>query len=104
MLYFQRLGFLGGVSLGAAALVLLPILAVLASLFGAASDTWAHLARTTLGSYVISTALLATGVGIGVIAIGVASAWLVTAYRFPGRGLLEWALMLPLAMPAYVMA
>jgi iron(III) transport system permease protein len=104
MLYFQRLGFLGGISLGAAALILLPILAVLASVLGAAGETWAHLARTMLGSYVANTALLVLGVGIGVTSIGVLSAWLVTAYRFPGKRLLEWALMLPLAMPAYVMA
>src|SRR5690606_38187872 len=40
----------------------------------------------------------------GVVSIGVLSAWLVTAYRFPGRQFLQWALILPLAMPAYVMA
>src|SRR5262245_26570460 len=104
MLYFQRVGFLGGISLGAAALILLPILAILASLLGAAGDTWAHLARTTLGGYMINTALLVAGVGVGVSSIGVLSAWLVTAYNFPGKRLLEWALVLPLAMPAYVMA
>jgi len=104
MLYFQRLGILGGISLGAAALILLPILAVVASVFGAAGDTWAHLARTALGHYVLNTALLVAGVAAGVMSIGVLSAWLVTAYRFPGQRLLEWALVLPLAMPAYVMA
>ncbi len=104
MLYFQRVGFLGAISLAAAALILLPILAVVASVFGAAGDTWAHLARTALGHYVANTALLVTGVALGVLAIGVLCAWLVTAYRFPGRRLLEWALVLPLAMPAYVMA
>jgi iron(III) transport system permease protein len=104
MLYFQRVGFLGGISLGAAALILLPILAVVASVFGAASDTWAHLVRTALGQYVANTALLLLGVGMGVTSIGVLSAWLVTAYRFPGQRMLEWALILPLAMPAYVMA
>ncbi|MGH9577272.1 MAG: hypothetical protein ACRD3R_07525, partial [Terriglobales bacterium] len=104
VLYFQRVGFLGAVSLGAAALILLPILAVVASVFGAAGDTWAHLARTALGNYVLNTALLAAGVAAGVVSIGVLSAWLVTAYRFPGQRVLEWALVLPLAMPAYVMA
>jgi iron(III) transport system permease protein len=104
MLYFQRLGFLGGISLGAAALILLPILAVVASVFGAAGETWLHLARTSLGHYVLNTALLVAGVAAGVVSIGVLSAWLVTAYRFPGQRLLEWALVLPLAMPAYVMA
>jgi len=104
MLYFQRLGILGGISLGAAALILLPILAVVASVFGATGDTWVHLARTALGYYVLNTALLVAGVAAGVMSIGVLSAWLVTAYRFPGQRLLEWALVLPLAMPAYVMA
>jgi len=104
MLYFQRLGILGGISLSAAALILLPILAVVASVFGAAGDTWVHLARTALGHYVLNTALLVCGVAAGVMSIGVLSAWLVTAYRFPGQRLLEWALVLPLAMPAYVMA
>ena len=104
MLYFQRVGFLGTISLGAGALILLPILAVVASVLGPASDTWAHLARTLLGVYVVNTALLTAGVAAGVLSIGVLSAWLVTAYRFPGQRVLEWALVLPLAMPAYVMA
>jgi iron(III) transport system permease protein len=73
-------------------------------MFGAGSETWAHLAATGLGRYVGNTALLLAGVACGVVSIGVVSAWLITAYRFPGRGILEWALMLPLAMPAYVMA
>ena len=104
MLYFQRVGILGGISLGAAALILLPILAVLASAFGRAGDTWSHLARTALGAYVTNTGVLAAGVAAGVLSIGVLCAWLVTAYRFPGKRVLEWALVLPLAMPAYVMA
>jgi iron(III) transport system permease protein len=108
MLYFQRVGFLGGISLCAAGLILLPILAVVGTVFGGvggnAGDTWAHLFRTALGSYVLNTALLVAGVAAGVVSIGVWSAWLVTAYRFPGQRALEWALMLPLAMPAYVMA
>lgn len=92
------------VSFGAAALILLPILAVLASVLGPAGDTWSHLARTVLGGYIVNTALLALGVAAGVISMGVLAAWLVTAYRFPGHRVLEWALVLPLAMPAYVMA
>ena len=104
MLYFQRVGFLGTISLGAAALILLPILAVIATVLGPASETWAHLARTLLGTYVLNTALLVACVAAGVLSIGVLSAWLVTAYRFPAQRVLEWALVLPLAMPAYVMA
>src|SRR5258706_8594868 len=104
MLYFQRVGFLGALSLGAAALIMLPILAVVASVFGSAGDTWAHLMRTVLGQYVVNAALLVAGGALGVTSIGVLSAWLATAYRFPGQRVLEWALVLPLAMPAYVMA
>ena len=73
-------------------------------MFGAGGETWTHLAATGLGRYVGNTALLVAAVACGVVSIGVVSAWLITAYRFPGRGILEWALMLPLAMPAYVMA
>lgn len=92
------------VSFGAATLILLPILAVLASVLGPAGETWSHLARTVLATYVVNTALLTALVAAGVISMGVIAAWLVTAYSFPGRRVLEWALVLPLAMPAYVMA
>ena len=57
-----------------------------------------------LPAYLWNTLLLLVGVTYGVVSIGVLAAWLVTAYRFPGRRVLEWALVLPLAMPAYVMA
>src|SRR5262245_36027300 len=91
-------------SMVVAALLVLPVVAVLSSLFSIGGDTWAHLAATGLPRYVGNTALLLAGVACGVISIGVLSAWLVTTYRFPARDVLEWALMLPLAMPAYVMA
>ncbi|MSQ54373.1 MAG: iron ABC transporter permease [Betaproteobacteria bacterium] len=99
-----RTGPLGWASLAVALLVVMPIAAVLAGALSAGGDTWAHLARTVLGGYVANTALLMAGVAYGVVSMGVLSAWLVTAYRFPGQRLLEWALVLPLAMPAYVMA
>src|SRR5690606_111718 len=51
-----------------------------------------------------TTALLLLGVGLLVAAIGIGAAWLVTAYRFPGRRILEWGLLLPLSVPSYVMA
>jgi iron(III) transport system permease protein len=99
-----RLGFLGWLSLLLAAALTLPILAVAASVFQPAGDAWRHIASTLLANYVWNTALLLVMVAYGVISIGVLSAWLVTAYRFPGQGILEWALVLPLAVPAYVMA
>ena len=98
------MGLLGGCTLLVAALLTLPIAAVVASFFGGASDLWGHLAATALPRYVGNTALLLIAVACGVVSIGVVSAWLVTAYRFPGHALLQWALLLPVAMPAYVMA
>ena len=80
------------------------MLSVIASVFSGGTDTWSHLAATSLPRYVSNTALLLAGVAWGVMSMGVLCAWLVTVYRFPGRDVLEWALMLPLAMPAYVMA
>jgi len=91
-------------SVGIALLLVLPIVAVLASLLQPAGETWRHLAATVLPRYVGNTAALLALVAAGVVSIGVISAWLVATYRFPGVRLLEWALMLPLAMPAYVMA
>jgi iron(III) transport system permease protein len=82
----------------------LPILVVAASVLEPASDVWRHIVDTLLARYLGNTALLVALVACGVISIGVLSAWLVATYRFPGVRLLEWALVLPLAMPAYVMA
>jgi iron(III) transport system permease protein len=101
---WPRIGALGACALAVAVLLALPILAVLASIFREGQGTWAHLAATLLPEYVLNTALLLAGVSFGVVSMGVLSAWLVTVYRFPGRSVLEWMLMLPLAMPAYVMA
>jgi iron(III) transport system permease protein len=91
-------------SLGIALMLALPILAVLASLLEPSGETWRHLGATVLPRYVANTAALLVLVAAGVVSIGVVSAWLVASYRFPGARLLEWALVLPLAMPAYVMA
>jgi iron(III) transport system permease protein len=99
-----RLGLLGAASFLVATLLLLPIVTVVSSVFQPGGESWSHLAQTLLGRYVWNTALLLLGVSVGVVTIGVLAAWLVTAYRFPGRRVFEWALVLPLAMPAYVMA
>ena len=92
------------VSIAVAVFLALPVASVLGSVLAGGGDTWAHLAATGLARYAGNTLLLLAGVACGVISIGVLSAWLVTVYRFPGRDFLEWALMLPLAVPAYVMA
>jgi iron(III) transport system permease protein len=99
-----RLDWLGGVSLAAAALVLAPLLAVVSNVFLPSETTWSHLVSTVLPAYIANTLLLVLMVAAGVVLCGVPTAWLVTAYSFPGKAVLEWALVLPLAMPAYVMA
>ena len=88
-----------------AALVALPVLAVAVNVFaGGTADTWSHLAATVLPDYVMNSLLLCIGVGIGVAAVGTGAAWLVALHEFPGRRIAEWALLLPMAMPAYVLA
>ena len=91
-------------SIAAAGLLAVPVLVVMASVLTPAGDTWKHLAATVLPEYIENTLWLMLWVGIGVTVIGVATAWLTTLCRFPGRGFFEWALILPLAVPAYVMA
>jgi iron(III) transport system permease protein len=93
-------------SVGAGAIALLvatPILVVVSSLGIPSQEIWAHLWRTYLLELVWNTLVLIAGVGTGVFILGVGLAWLVTMYRFPGRRLFEWLLILPMAMPAYVM-
>jgi iron(III) transport system permease protein len=88
-----------------AALIAAPVLSVLSNVFvGGTSATWSHLADTVLGEFVLNTVVLCIGVGLGVGSIGVTTAWLTTMLDFPGRRFFEWALILPMAVPAYVMA
>ena len=87
-----------------AALVALPVLAVLSRVFMPTNGVWQHLVETVLAEYLLNTIRLVLGVGIGTLVIGVGTAWLVTMCRFPGSRVLEWALLLPMAVPAYVMA
>ncbi|MGB0127223.1 MAG: iron ABC transporter permease [Rhodocyclaceae bacterium] len=88
-----------------ALLVALPVLSVAVNLFaGGTGDTWLHLASTVLPEYGLNSLWLCLGVGIGVAALGTGAAWLVAMHDFPGRRLFEWTLLLPLAMPAYVIA
>ena len=87
-----------------ALLMISPVLVVLSSVFTNSSDIWAHLAATVLPQYVRNSLGLMLGVGVGVMVIGVGAAWLVTMCRFPGSQLFEWALLLPLAAPAYLLA
>ncbi len=83
----------------------LPVVAVIGRGFALdAGGTWSHLLDTVLPRYIGNTIALVLMVGIGVGVGGTAAGWLVARRRFPGSGFFAWALLLPLAMPAYVMA
>ncbi|MBK6631707.1 MAG: iron ABC transporter permease [Betaproteobacteria bacterium] len=101
----RRLSVLTLAAFFIAVLASAPIASVWANLFaGGTGDTWAHLAATVLPEYIANTLWMCLGVGSGVILVGVSTAWLITMHDFPGRRVFEWALVLPLAVPAYVMA
>lgn len=85
-------------------LLSIPVLTVFASVARSSDGVWQHLVDTLLWSYVAQSLQLMLGVGVLVLLLGVAPAWLVTMTRFPGSRWLEWALVLPLAMPAYIIA
>ena len=88
-------------------LLALPVAAVLGSWLtfdAAALAVLQHQAQTVLGGYVLETLVLSLGVAGGVTLLGVPTAVAVALFRFPGRALFEWALLLPMAMPAYVLA
>ncbi|MHA7819707.1 MAG: ABC transporter permease [Erythrobacter sp.] len=87
-----------------AALAALPILAILLAAPQGGMEAIAHLARTVLGQYVGNTLALMLLSGALAAVIGTGCAWLVSAARFPGRRVLAWALVLPLAVPAYIAA
>jgi iron(III) transport system permease protein len=85
-----------------AVLVALPMLGILASLLDWRGAMWRHLVDTQLADILSNTALLLLGVGIGTTAIGTAAAWVVTMHRFPLSRTFEWALLLPMVMPTYI--
>ncbi|MGB4468005.1 MAG: iron ABC transporter permease [Azovibrio sp.] len=88
-----------------AALAALPVTSVgLNLLAGGTGATWSHLLDTVLGRYISNSLWLCLGVATGVALLGVATAWLTAMHEFPGRRVFEWALVLPMAVPAYVMA
>ena len=89
-------------ALALAGLLLLPIAAVAWLAIFPTENIWPHLLQHALPGYVLNTILLMALVGLGATSIGIGSAWLVTMTEFPGRRLLEWALLAPLAMPAYI--
>ncbi|WP_194096180.1 ABC transporter permease [Marivivens aquimaris] len=85
-----------------AALMVMPIIAVIWFAFHPTDNIWPHLLATTLPRYLTNTLVLALSVGVMCAMIGAGAAWLVVMYEFPGRKWLQWALLMPLAVPAYV--
>lgn len=92
-------------SVGAAMIALIvvaPIVAVFWIALNPSENIWPHLVATTLPRYLWNTAVLMLGVGLLAATVGTGAAWLISRYEFPGRRWLEWLLLLPLAIPAYV--
>ena len=94
-------------TLAAVALALVffaPILSVFAAATGDSGGLWDHLFRTVFPRYVANTLTLMAGVGFVSLLFGVAAAWVVHRYAFPGRAILQWTLLLPAAVPTYLIA
>lgn len=89
-------------ALAIAALIAAPLVAVIWIALNPTENIWPHMLASTLPRYLANTAALAGGVAVLSAAAGTGAAWLVVMYRFPGSRLLEWLLLLPLAVPAYV--
>jgi len=87
-----------------AALVSAPIFVVVGSLWFDSDGIWEHLVEERLGEYIKNTVILAVGVGMLSLVIGVSTAWVVSMCRFPGQRFFSWALLLPLAIPTYLIA
>ena len=101
---YLRLSLYGWFAVVIGLVLSVPVISIVFSVFQEGQGNWSHLASTVLPRYVSNSLYLAATVGVGVTIIGVGSAWLVVMCQFPGRRLFEWALILPLAMPAYVVA
>lgn len=91
-------------AMGAAAAVALPVGMILISFLEPASDTWRHIASHLLGDLVVNTLILGSGVLIVTAVLGVGLAWLTAVFDFPGRAVLSWLLVVPMAIPTYVLA
>ena len=81
-----------------------PVAALLLAASGDSGGLWGHLVDTVLATYVINTLLLMGGVGGVAIVFGISSAWVISRYDFAGRAVFEWMLLLPAAIPAYIIA
>src|SRR5262245_54971576 len=85
-------------------IILLPLGTIVVLAIGSEQNVWPHLLQTVLPRALADTLMLMGGVGLISLGLGTSAAWLVSMYRFPGRGLLDRLLVLPLAMPTYIVA
>ena len=85
-------------------LLAIPVACILFSVFLDSGDIWAHLSSTVLATYIFNSLAIVAGVCVLTLVFGTVPAWLITMYEFPGRRQLAWALLLPMAMPAYIIA
>lgn len=96
-------GWVFGVT-ATALLLAMPVVVVFANVLTPTGNVWGHLVDTVLADYVGNSVLLMLGVAAGTLIGGVGCAWLASMCRFPGRRIFEWALLLPMALPAYIIA
>lgn len=89
---------------GVAAVVVLPVAALVAIAARGSGDLWPHLITNVLPEALLQTGVLLVGVGLLTVVVAVPCAWLVSACDFPGRRVFDWALLLPLAVPGYIVA
>lgn len=92
------------ISVFVALLLSLPVMVILTNVVTGQASVWQHLIDTVLVDYISSSLILMLGVGAGSLLLGVPTAWLTSVCRFPGHKWLAWALLLPLAVPAYIIA
>ncbi len=92
------------ISVAVALLLSLPVMVILTNVVTGQANVWQHLIDTVLADYISSSLILMLGVGVGSLLLGVPTAWLTSVCRFPGHKWLAWALLLPLAVPAYIIA
>ncbi|MCK5813353.1 MAG: iron ABC transporter permease [Cocleimonas sp.] len=97
----NRWGFLAVVI---ALFMALPVMVVGSFVFQATNDNWQHLLDNLLTEYISNSLILMLGVSVGVLSMGIITAWLTSMCEFPLRRLFSWTLLLPLAIPAYIIA
>ena len=91
-------------TLALALLFALPFFSLIVTAASADENVWGHLISTVMPGYLKNTFLLMLGVGSGTLLLGVSTSWLISMTEFPGRRMLEWGLLLPLAFPGYIIA